>query len=270
MLKTWITGTALVMMAAVPAVAQSPRAAEADPIRARQSISMMEGVLERAVMNGADNLLRQVDTVMPDAAMLTGAPQVRGFRLDNYGVFFDVEVPALRLSIAWIVRSMQSGNLVASSALADLKAAASRIGPGDRERLAQAIERLELALGVTSAQPLPRVAPRGSVSAATAFQSSAAAAPPAVSDNPDELWTREVKTALIEAMLGYSGPLAVGDDEWLTVAARDNVPPDPLVPGDTVDFSTVLFRVKGSDLAALHSRRLSMDEARKRVEVREY
>src|SRR5688500_7248927 len=83
-----------------PAHTQVARS-EAEQIKARQRISTMEGVLERAVMNGADNLLRQVETVMPDGAMLSGQPQVRGFRLENYGVFFDVEVPALRLSVAW-------------------------------------------------------------------------------------------------------------------------------------------------------------------------
>ena len=58
---------------------------------------MMEGVLERAVQLGVDNLRRRVRAVMPDDALLQGgAPQVRGFRLDGYGVFFDVEVPALR------------------------------------------------------------------------------------------------------------------------------------------------------------------------------
>jgi hypothetical protein len=213
---------------------------------------------------------------MPDAAMLTGAPQVRGFRLEGYGVFFDVEVPALQMSIAWIVQSMQSGSVLAGSALADIKAALSRLEPADRERPALAIQRLELALGVTAGPPPgPRLPQRGSVGAATAFQSPVIDQPPAqpqvpAGSNPDELWTREVKTALVEAMLGYSGPLAVGDDDWLTVAARDNLPANPLVPGDTLDFSTVIFRVKGSDLAALHSRRLTLEEARQRVEVREY
>ena len=84
-----------------------------------------------------------------------------------------------------------------------------------------------------------------------------------VSDNHDS-------RALLEAMLENSGPLGLRDDEWLTVAARDNVPRDPLVPGSTVDFSTVIFRVRGSDLAAFHSRRLTPEEARAKVEVREY
>jgi hypothetical protein len=270
MVKLLMAGAALVTMTAAPAVAQVPRPAEAEQVRARQSISMMEGVLERAVMNGADNLLRQIDTVMPDGAMLTGAPQVRGFRLDGYGVFFDVEVPALRLSIAWVVRSLQSGSLVAGSALADLKAGIGRMEPSERDRMTVAIQRLELALGVSASPSGPRLPARGGVSAASAFQPAQPPLQGAVAENPNEVWTREVKTALVEAMLGYSGPLQIGDEEWLTVAARDNVPADPMVPGDTVDFSTVIFRVKGSDLAALHSRRLTLEEARNRVEVREY
>ena len=38
--------------------------------------------------------------------------------------------------------------------------------------------------------------------------------------------------------------------EHVTVAARDNVPHDPLIPGDKADFSTEIFRVKGADLGA--------------------
>jgi hypothetical protein len=88
------------VLASAPVLAQTPDQ-EAEQIKARQRISTLEGVFERAVSNGAENLLRQVRTVMPDAPMLSGAPKVRGFRLDGYGVFFDVEVPALRLPMTW-------------------------------------------------------------------------------------------------------------------------------------------------------------------------
>ena len=47
---------------------QAPSSNEDEQVKARQRISTMEGVLERAVSNGAENLLRQVRTVMPDAA----------------------------------------------------------------------------------------------------------------------------------------------------------------------------------------------------------
>src|SRR5215216_829807 len=105
-MKTFATGLAVVMLTGV-ASAQTPRNTQADAVKARQKISMMEGVMERAVSNGADNVLRQMREIVPVAEsplMLLGQPHVRGFRLDGYGVFFDVEVPALRLSMAWALR----------------------------------------------------------------------------------------------------------------------------------------------------------------------
>ena len=108
----------------------------------------------------------------------------------------------------------------------------------------------------------------GAVGAATTARQPVAG--PLDIDNPNEAWTHEVKSALMEAMLENSNPLGIGDNEWLTVAARDNVPSDPRIPGDNTDSSTVIFRVKGSDLAAFHARRITVDEAKKRVEVTEY
>ena len=268
MVKQWIAGM-LVLGMAVPALAQAPRQTDAEQVKARQRISTMEGILERAVLNGADNLLRQVESVMPDAMTLSSAPQVRGFRLEGYGDFFDVGVPALRPSIAWMMRSMQSGTRIATGALNDLKMIHAQTSDRTvREQLAQIIPQLELSLGATAA-PAPRVATRAGGLSAANLQPPAQVATSRAIENPNAAWTEEVKAALIEAMLDHSGSLAVADEEWLTVAARDNLPSDPLVPGDTVDSSTVIFRVKGSDLAAFHSRRISMDEARKRVHVTE-
>jgi len=99
------TGAVLLAGGTSTAMAQGP-SGEAEQVRSRQRISMMEGALERAVSNGAENMLRKVRSVMPDPPMLTGAPRVRGFRLDGYGVFFDVEVPALRMPLTWTMRYM--------------------------------------------------------------------------------------------------------------------------------------------------------------------
>ena len=123
--RRWI-GAAFVAaglsVATGPALAQAP-SKEDEQVKARQRISTMEGVLERAVSNGAENMLRQVRTVMVDAPMLSGVPQVRGFRLDGYGVFFDVEVPALRLPLSWTLRYVVDGNrLAVNAALAQLRA----------------------------------------------------------------------------------------------------------------------------------------------------
>jgi hypothetical protein len=62
----------------------------------------------------------------------------------------------------------------------------------------------------------------------------------------------------------------VGDNEWLTVAARDNIRPDRLVPGDTSNISSIVFRIKGSDLSAFRAGRMTLEEARKHVEVKQF
>ena len=59
-----------------------------------------------------------------------------------------------------------------------------------------------------------------------------AAVDPALLNDPSEAYTEEVKAAVIDAMIENSGPLVLGDNEWLTVAARDNAPSDPFMPGD--------------------------------------
>ena len=76
--------------------------------------------------------------------------------------------------------------------------------------------------------------------------------------------------AAVDAMIENSGPIAVGPEEWLTIAARDNVPRDPLIPTDTADTRTVMFRLKGSDLAAFRAGRATLEETRKKVETREH
>ena len=92
----------------------------------------------------------------------------------------------------------------------------------------------------------------------------------ALLDDPAAVYTREVSSAIVDAMLENSGPLPIGDSEWLTVAARDNIRPDRLVPGDTSNTSSIVFRVKGADLAAFHAGRVTIEEARKRVEVKQF
>jgi hypothetical protein len=39
---------------------------------------------------------------------------------------------------------------------------------------------------------------------------------------------------------------------------------------DPADITTIFLRVRGGDLKALHEGRITREEARKRVEVREY
>ena len=75
---------------------------------ARFKVRVMEGVLERAVEHAATVMNQQLRVVSPDLMLLTGAARARGYRLDGYGLFFDVQVPAaLRQSMGWTVRMMR-------------------------------------------------------------------------------------------------------------------------------------------------------------------
>ena len=268
MSKVAMIGPALVLLLA-PAVFAQPgqtAAARQEQVKARYNVSIMEGVLEAAVTHGAQNLIQRVKAVAPgDMLLLAGTAEVRGYQLEGYGLFFDVEVPMLRQSVAWTLRALIDQNGVPLAvALQELRAYVRSVqDPQTKESLEGALWRIELQVGPTSAAGAPDSAP-----------ASASGAPVISADaliwlnDPNGAYTSEVKKALVDAVLEHSGTLSIGADEWLTVAARDNERRDRLNPGD--DVRTIILRVKGSDLTAFRSGRITLDEARKRVEVREY
>jgi len=69
-------------------------------------------------------------------------------------------------------------------------------------------------------------------------------------------------------MLKHSLSLHIGDNEWLTVAARDGE--GPPVPGQIDDASTIVISIKGSDLSAFITNKLTRDDVLKRVKIREF
>ena len=281
------------VIAAVPALAQDRRAAvqgKPDPqVVARYQLVVMEGVLEAAVQHGARVLSRQLQSGMPQMTMMSGYARARGFRLDGYGVFFDVDVPSLNQSVVWSWRTLDRDNAGAAASLEALKKLAATVtDPAQKREVEQAIRSIELRVG-----PMPSVAdsiragnpakpPAGqvrpeTVSSGTTAKATANSAPVTVDpsgalsmpDDPGAAYTDAVRDALIDAMLSYSRQLGIGAEEWLTLAARDAS--NPRVTGeDPAEVTTIFLRVKGSDLQALHEGRLTPDEARKRVEVREY
>lgn len=271
MLKGWVVGVTMLAVVA-PAAAQAQR--EPSDVRTRQRISMMEAVLERAVLNGADNMLRQIRQQVGEPPMLSGPVQVRGHQLEGYGVLFDVGVPVLRMSIMWTVRQMAATPVAAAAPLADLREVALRLSPRDREQVEQLVRLLELQIDTAVRPSRTGIATLAAAGAAPPVAADAGRPPvapvDATDDDPGEAYTREVKAALIEAMLENSSMIRVAPDEWLVVAARENMPRDPLMPGDYGEASTVQLRVLGSDLAAFREGRITFEEAQRRVIVREY
>lgn len=258
------------LMAAGAAQAQESGAARRAPVvtdaaKVRSNLSIMEGVLERAVVLGADSLNRRIRALAPQdpPLLLAGEVDVRGFRLDGYGVFFDVEVPVLRQSVAWSLRAlMDQGGVPLTVALNQLRAYVRTAADAQtRQSLERALQRLEMQVGAGDSR---------AVTPAAASSSGAVAPPPEALEwlsNPNAVYTAAVKAALVDAMLEHSQALAIGADEWLTIAARDNE--SRRHPGQGDDGGTITLRVKGSDLAALRAGRITVEDARRRVEIRE-
>src|SRR6202158_5329271 len=108
----------------------------------RYQIGIMEGVLEQAVEHGAARTRERMQAVMPPAEMLLSAnARVRGFRLEGYGMLFDVEVPALDTSLPWSFRMLDQNGLGLASALQELRSIVEKTGDTNAE---QALKRIEL------------------------------------------------------------------------------------------------------------------------------
>jgi hypothetical protein len=227
--------------------------------RRRNQIQIMEGVLARAVRSGAEDLARRMQSRDPSLMLFTGQARARGFILETYGVFFDVEIPALRPTVIWSMRTLERDSTMASAIDALRQALTSMPESPRRVEAEQALKYVQQLGPATPAKPQAANADRN-VSAATAD--------PAAVDDPHTSYTDAVKNALIDAMLDYSIAMDLAGDEWLTVAARDSE--GPLTPDEIYDPDTILISVKGSDLAAYASDRSKRSEVRARVKVSQF
>lgn len=285
-----VAGACVQAAAQVPEVQSAPPPAaplpagphaSREPGDARYQIRVMERVLESAVQHGAQVVTRQVRQVSPELLAFTGPARARGYRLEDYGVFFSVEVPAVRRSVAWSMRTLQRSGPELSRALDALRRSIEAQGDvRTRRELQQALSFVELQVG-----PLPSTA--GAPAAAAARLASAddavrAAtgraeersgpefefeAPPAAVRDPGAAYEAEVKSALATAMLDYSGTLDLRPGDWLTVAARDN---DDRLLTDLTESVTIVLRVRASDLSAWRSGQITREQALAKVEVREF
>ncbi|MBE3095913.1 MAG: hypothetical protein IMZ44_02140 [Planctomycetes bacterium] len=249
----------VVLGVAAPARSQSqplPRANQKaiEQAQARYQFSVMEAVMEKAVENAARLMNRQVQPMTPNLLMFGSAARARGFRLDGYGVFFDVEVPTMeRQSLAWSFQIIGPPD----SALKSLRDhVRSLTNAQERDQLDRALRQIEIQF------PARRVSGSG--------QDNDPKAPQVQPIDPNEAYTNAVTTALMDAMLDYSGPLQIGPDEWLAVAARGYEGQRGLDPDAPYDLVTIVMRIKGGDLSAFRANRLTRDEARKRIEVKEF
>lgn len=269
------TTTMLAVALAIPASVAAQGPAPEAPDTRRNAIRLMEAVLVRAVLTGAERLATELGNGNPNVSFFTGQARARGFILDGYGVFFHVEIPEMQQSLVLSVATLER-DLAVADALESLRQVAESVPQGpERRRAEHAFRRLQLLVG-----PLPEMdgaaadaAPPGRVrSAATASEARSGAVaepvPSLVMRDPTAAYRNAIKSALVDAMLEHSRGMTIRPDEWLSLAAHrgDN----PLAPNEIVTSSTLVLRIKGSDLALYEADRTRREEIRARIEVREF
>ena len=212
----------------------------AEQVRRHEQINLFEGTLERAVTNAARRVAKDVQEHTSNANFMTTDAHAKGFILDGYGVFVYVEIPALDV------------NLTVGLMLDQI------------ERDAQ--QKAEVDQAKAEANP---VSNRSEVKAdlVPVVPKTAREALKSVMDT-GEKYRNEVKLQLTDAMLDFSKNLELKPDEWLSVAARGS--DGALTPGEILQLTTVVLRVKGSDLGDYLAGRLTKDEARAKVQLRQF
>ena len=231
----------------------------------RYQIGLMERVLETAVEHGASVWRDRLQAIAPVQAMLLENARVRGYRLDNYGVFFDIDVPSLQTTLFTALQTLDQNGLGLQNAVNTLRTYLQNQAANDTA-IQQAFKRIELQLPplpVPPDQPVARATP---AAGSTPPDGSPASAADPILSNPEEVFRFEVMQAVVDAMLDHSGPLGVGPEEWLAVGVR-RTEVRPRIGLDS-NAQTVIARVRGEDLTAFHAGQLSRDDVIKRVEMR--
>jgi len=241
--------------------------------QSRYQIGQMERVLEGAVEHGLNMVKDRLQTLSqtPAELLVSDNAHARGFRLDGYGVFFDISVPTFNASWTWSLRTLDQNDLGLDSALKTIQNYVKNSGDVNLE---QAYKRVELQVNpgvVTRATAPAPSGPRTLTGSAAAAQDLPAPAQPSAADailaDPNEVYRAEVTQALMDAMLDHSGSLAIAPAEWLVIAAKGNDDRPRLGPADS-DSRTRIIRLRGSDLSAYLARQISREEALQRIEVR--
>ena len=247
---------------AAPAAAQTQARAAAEQ---RYQIGQMERVLEGAVEHGLTITRDRVQTLAqaPADLLVSENAHARGFRLEGYGIFFDVLVPSFETTWTWSLRTLDQNDLGVESALRTLQSHVKNEKDPDLE---QALKRVELQMGPAILARNSAPVEPGARNAAGSAASVADRQDPILKD-PNEAYRLEVLAALKDAMLSHSSSLGIGPNEWLTIAAKGNDDRPRLAPADS-GSSTRMIRLRGSDLGEFLAGRITREEVLKRIEDR--
>ena len=254
--QTQTTPTVPTSTSSTPATTPTPAPtlSPTDTQNRRRNIRYMEGVLAQAIRVGAELVGKELERYDPTAiTQLLGTPRARGFVLDQHGVFFDVEVPDMNQSLVVSVMVAQRDRQL-SNAADSLRAAVRSMPEGPT------LQQVQMAL-----QTLSNYGSSTKDSVVASNVAGDVSAAPAILSDPRAVYREAVVNSVIDAMLGYSVQMSLGPDEWLTVAARGIDTAGPLQ--GVQETTTVIVRVKGSDLAIYHSDQARRAEIRQKVKA---
>jgi hypothetical protein len=234
------------------------KVASSDAIESRYQLRIMERVFEQAVTHGAEQFASRIETSDPSSRInFAGAARARGFKLDGYGVFFDVQVPMLRPSVNWVFRQLNQLGFSARIA-ADL----DEVLPVLREKMRsfddeQLMENFERAL-LAFPRPLPPSSPP------TGAKLVDREVLVASEEDLQAEYADRIAAEVTVVILDHSEAILLGADDWLVVATVAS-----FSPNDTPGMKMML-KIRGSDLIALRARELSREDAIKRIETGEF
>ena len=261
--RAWAVLAGILALAGPVAAQPAPGAAAAEgqpPVHAQ--IQALEEALGVAVSRSANAVENQLPAGVPGLVLFAGPIQVRGFRLADYGVFFDVEYPVLRRSIVWSMQRLDPFEMSLDITLQMLR---RRLSPADVPISLPDGRRPVLGRPGVAQAPLERVGgPAARRSAETRYPPSAGDAAPAgagrVAGDPQRVYRGALRASLTDALLVNGGALAalLPEDAWLTVAARD-------VAG--LGGRDSQLRVRARELVALGEGRRTLQEVRDGVEI---
>ena len=256
------------LVVAVPAAGQPPRPGPPpDPsglTPMRRQVQVLEQALTHAVNQSARAVEQHLPSSAPGLVLFAGPIQVRGFRLDDYGLFFDVEFPVLRRSILWSMQRLNPFEMNMDAAFQTLRRLQRMgdLGPS----LEQAL--LEVEQGFRSAAPTSRVRLGAPTPASSSRRQrigldrpdAGRVASPDTAVDPQLAYHQALRVSLTDAILSYGGAVSamLDEDEWLTVAARDV---------RSISGRDGQIRIRARDVTALGEGRLTREEARNRVET---
>lgn len=237
-------------------------------LQLRSQISIMEAVLERAVGEGIRGAMGEMPDLFQTPPWIT-PPRARGFKVDGYGVFFDVEVPALPASL-WSISVLNRSNEIAvANELNQMRALLAGLADENRRvELSRAIDRLQQRVsGAALSEPGAPPAQGRNVASISRRVPTPAAAPRSATPprDPDVIYTDEVRTALVAAMLQQGITIQIAPDQWFTVAASQ-----PRGDRGEPDTMTMYLSIQGKDLAALGARQITAEEAARKIVVKNY